>query len=260
METVYSIANSFLAATPLIRSAVGFGFGAVVGSFLAVILIRWPRGQAALAGRSRCDKCNEPLRFWELIPLLSHVAARGKCKRCGSPIDPAHLLVELAAALIGSVAFLAHPGMVGLATALFGWWLLLVAALDARHHWLPDRLTLPLLPAGLVVAASGIGPALGQRLIGAAAGFLALWFIAIAYARLRGRQGLGGGDPKLLAGLGAWLGWQQLPFVLLASSLLGLASLLLARGRGETISATDRLPLGTLMAIAAWPIWLLAAA
>ena len=98
---------------------------------------------------------------------------------------------------------------------------------------------------------------LEERLIGAAAGFLALALIAFAYRRLRGREGLGGGDPKLLAAIGAWLGWQQLPFVMLGAGLLGLAAVLLRAARGETIAATDRLPLGTLMALAAWPIWLI---
>jgi leader peptidase (prepilin peptidase)/N-methyltransferase len=186
--------------------------------------------------------------------------ARGRCRRCGARIDKRHLLIELGAAFVGLVAFVVHPGPLGLATALFGWWLLITAALDAEHQWLPDSLTLPLIPAGLVAAAVGAGPEFVPRLIGAAAGFLVLWTIALAYRGVRGREGLGGGDPKLLAGLGAWLGWQQLPFVLLGAGLLGLAALLLARLRGVRMSATDRLPLGTLMAVAAWPIWLMIAA
>ncbi len=256
MSTASAVSEAFSAA-PLVRAAIGFGLGALIGSFLAVILLRWPQGKSALRGRSRCDGCGEPLRPWELVPILSHLALRGRCRRCGAAIDPSHLLIELAAAFIGFAALLAHPGAGGLVTALLGWWLLLIAALDARHHWLPDLLTLPLVPAGLAAAALGLGPSLDQRLIGSAAGFLTLWAIATGYRLLRGREGLGGGDPKLLAGLGAWLGWQQLPFVLLGSGLLGLAALALARSRGATISATDRLPLGTLMALSAWPIWLL---
>ncbi len=250
MPTASSLSQTFL---PLI----GLGAGAIVGSFLAVILIRWPRGDSALAGRSRCDGCGQRLRAWELIPILSFAMLRGRCRRCGAAIDPGHLLIELAAAMIGGMAFIAHPGPQAFATAVFGWWLLALGALDARHHWLPDRLTLPLLPLGLAVAALGVGPALEQRLIGAVAGFLVLWVLASAYRHLRGREGLGGGDPKLLAALGAWLGWQQLPFVLLGAGLLGLAALALRRSRGAAIAATDRLPLGTLMALSAWPIWLL---
>jgi leader peptidase (prepilin peptidase)/N-methyltransferase len=161
--------------------------------------------------------------------------------------------------MVGAVALLAHPGWAGLVTALFGWWLLLIGALDAKHQWLPDRLTLPLVPAGIAVGVAGVGAGWQERAIGAAAGFVVLAGIGLAYRCLRHREGLGGGDPKLLAGLGAWLGWQQLPFVLLGAGLLGLAAVVLKRLRGQEVSATDRLPLGTLMALAAWPLWLLLA-
>jgi leader peptidase (prepilin peptidase) / N-methyltransferase len=210
-----------------------------------------------LRGRSTCDGCGRTLRPAELVPLLSFLWLRGRCRTCGARIAPAHLLMETAAGLIGAVALLAHPGAAGLATALFGWWLLLLGALDAEHQWLPDRLTLPLIGAGLLAAAAGIGPPLPDRAIGAGAGFASLWLVAAAYRRLRGREGLGGGDPKLFAALGAWLGWAQLPFVLLGAGVLGLAAVAMKRLRGEAVAGTDRLPLGTLLALAAWPIWLL---
>lgn len=236
---------------------MGVVLGALNGSFLSTILSRWPRQRSALGGRSSCDSCGGALRAHELVPILSFVLARGRCRRCGGAIDRRHLWIELAAAAIGGIAFLAHPGAAGLVTALLGWWLLLIAALDAEHHWLPDKLTLPLIAAGLAAAWAGIGPPIGHRLIGAAAGFAALAILAFLYRRLRGREGLGGGDPKLLAAIGAWLGWAQLPFVLLGAGLLGLGAILLMRLGGRQVSATDRLPLGTLMALAAWPIWLL---
>ena len=223
------------------------------------MLIRWPQGRSALGGRSRCDACDAALRPVELIPILSYLLARRRCRRCGAVIDPRHVAVELCAAFIGLVAFLAHPPETAIVTALLGWWLLLIAALDLEHHWLPDRLTLPLLPLGLAAARRPPRPPLDERAIGAAAGFLILWTIAFAYRRLRGRDGMGGGDPKLLAALGAWLGWQQLPMVLLGAGLVGLAAILASRLRGKAVAATDRLPLGTLMAITAWPIWLMVA-
>lgn len=238
---------------------LGFCVGAIVGSFVAVVLIRWPRGGSALRGRSRCDGCGAQLGFAELVPILSFVGSRGRCRRCGAAIDSRHLLIELSCAVLGLVALVAIPGVGGVVAALLGWWLLLLAALDAQHHWLPDKLSLPLIPTGLAVAALGIGPALDQRLIGAMLGFSALWAIGWSYRLLRGREGLGGGDPKLLAGLGAWLGWQQLPLVLVGAGLVGVTSLLLARSRGRRISAADRLPLGALLAVAAWPLWLVAA-
>jgi leader peptidase (prepilin peptidase)/N-methyltransferase len=224
-------------------TAAGFILGAIVGSFLAAILIRWPEGRSVMKGRSHCDSCGRALSPRDLVPILSWFLVRGRCRHCG--------------ALIGLTAIFAHPLPAAVFTAIFGWWLFLLAALDVEYQWLPDRLTLPLIPAGLAVAWLGIGPALEERLIGAAAGFLALALIAFLYRRLRGREGLGGGDPKLLAAIGAWLGWQQLPFVMLGAGLLGLTAVLLRKARGEAVKATDRLPLGTLLALAAWPIWLI---
>ena len=243
----------------LLAPLVGALLGLIAGSFIATILIRWPQGRSALRGRSQCDGCKETLRAHELVPVLSYLASRGRCRRCGAAIDRRHLAIEIAAAAIGLIALLAHPGHAGLATALLGWWLLLLAAIDLEHFWLPDRLTLPLVPAGFLAAFAEHGPPLEDRFIGAAAGFAALWAIAAAYRRVRGREGMGGGDPKLLAGIGAWLGWQHLPVVVLGASLLGLAAVLLMWLRGRSISGADRLPLGTLLALAAWPTWLLAA-
>jgi leader peptidase (prepilin peptidase) / N-methyltransferase len=248
--------SSFTSALP---AAGGFLIGAIIGSYLAALLIRWPQGRSASRGRSACDRCGRTLGPRDLVPILSYFLARGRCRHCGGTIDRRHLAVEAGAALIGLTAIFAHPVPLAVATAVFGWWLFLLAALDIEHHWLPDRLTLPLIPAGLVVAWIGLGLSLESRLIGTAAGFLSLAVIGYAYQRLRGREGLGGGDPKLFAAIGAWLGWQQLPFVLLGAGLLGLAAILVSHLRGRAVSATDRLPLGTLMALAAWPIWLLTA-
>lgn len=237
-------------------TALAFILGAAIGSFLATILIRWPQGRSVVAGRSACDKCGRTLEARDLVPILSWSLARGRCRTCGTRIDRRHLAAEAGAAMIGIAAILAHPIPLAAATAILGWWLFLLAALDLEHEWLPDRLTLPLLAAGLAAAWGGFGPALESRLIGAGAGFASLFLIARAYRALRGREGLGGGDPKLFAAIGAWLGWTQLPFVLLGAGLLGLAALLLKRLHGGSIEATDRLPLGTLMALAAWPIWI----
>lgn len=231
--------------------------GAVIGSFLAAILVRWPEGRSVARGRSHCDSCGKVLGAAELVPILSWFLVRGKCRGCGAAIDKRLLAIEIGAALIGLTAILAHPLPAAVFTAVFGWWLFLLAALDIEHQWLPDRLTLPLIPAGLAVGWAGIGPELGDRLIGAGAGFAALAAIGWTYKRLRGREGLGGGDPKLFAAIGAWLGWAQLPIVLLGAGLIGLAGVAAMRLRGAEVKATDRLPLGTLMALAAWPIWLL---
>jgi leader peptidase (prepilin peptidase)/N-methyltransferase len=237
-------------------TALAFVLGAAIGSFLATILIRWPQGRSVVAGRSACDKCGRTLEAPDLVPILSWSLARGRCRTCGSRIDRRHLAAEAGAAMIGLAAILVHPIPLAGVTAILGWWLFLLAALDIEHEWLPDRLTWPLLAAGLAAAWGGFGPPLESRLIGAAAGFASLFAIARLYRTLRGREGLGGGDPKLFAAIGAWLGWTQLPFVLVGAGMLGLAALVLKRLRGGVVEASDRLPLGTLMALAAWPIWI----
>lgn len=237
-------------------TALAFILGAAIGSFLATILIRWPQGRSVVAGRSACDKCGRTLEARDLVPILSWSLAKGRCRTCGTRIDRRHLAAEAGAAMIGITAILAHPMPLAAVTAIFGWWLFLLAALDLEHEWLPDRLTWPLLAAGLVAGWGGFGPPWDSRLLGAAAGFASLFLIGWLYRALRGREGLGGGDPKLLAAIGAWLGLMHIPFVLIGAGLLGLAALLLKRLRGGSVAATDRLPLGTLMALAAWPIWI----
>ncbi len=244
----------------LVRAAAGLLLGLLAGSFLAAALIRWSEGRSLVRGRSHCDSCAAPLRAHELVPVLSFLAQSGRCRRCGAAIDRRHLAVELAAGMVGLVALLAHPLPLGLVTALLGWWLLLIALLDLERQWLPDRLTLPLIPLGLAAAWGGFGPPLPERLAGAAIGWAALVLIAWLYRRLRGRDGMGGGDPKLFAAIGAWVGAWQLPVILLAAGALGLAAMLLMRLRGEAVTAATRLPLGSLMALAAWPAWLVIAA
>jgi leader peptidase (prepilin peptidase)/N-methyltransferase len=248
-----------LFADPLARGVAGVVLGAIAGSFLATILIRWPKGEGAMAGRSRCDACGAALGVRDLVPVLSYVLARGRCRRCGARIDARHIAVELAAAGVGLVAFLAHPLPLAFATALLGWWLLLLALLDLEHQWLPDRLTLPLIVAGLAIGWAGLGPPLIDRLAGAAIGWGALALIALTYRLARGREGLGGADPKLLAAIGAWVGAWHLPFILFGAGLIGLLSVVSMRLRGREVAGTTRLPLGTFLALATWPAWLIIA-
>ena len=244
----------------LLYQGLGLVFGAILGSFVATLLVRWPQGRSVIAGRSRCDSCGRRLGPGDLVPLLSYAALHGRCRSCGNRIDRRHVAVELTAAMIGLVALLAHSFPLAAISALLGLWLLLIAALDLQHQWLPDRLTLPLIPLGLVAAWAGYGPPLEERAIGAVLGWTTLAVIAWSYRRLRGREGMGGGDPKLMAALGAWLGALQLPYLLLGAGLLGLISVLLMRMRGDPVTATTRLPLGTLLALTAWPVWLVVAA
>lgn len=243
---------------PAVGALLGLVLGAVAGSFTATILLRWPAGRS-VGGRSACDGCGRRLGPAQLVPILSFLSVRGRCGACGARIDRRHLAMEAGSAMIGGLALWLQPNLVGVAGAVLGWWLLLIAAIDFEHHWLPDRLTLPLLGAGLVLAGIDVGPALADRLIGAVAGFGVLAAIRFGYRSLRGREGMGGGDPKLLGAIGAWLGWQPLPFVLLGAGLLGLMLVLANRAWGREVRLDSQLPLGTLMAAAAWPLWLLAA-
>lgn len=232
--------------------------GLVFGSFIATLAIRWPEGRAVSKGRSACDACGKTLAAWELVPLLSYVLQRGKCRACGARIDPSHFLVELIALAIGLIAAWIAPPAEAAAGAVFGWLLLALAALDLTAFWLPNRLTGALAATGLAAGLLGTGPPMAERLIGGAAGFGVLWLVAAGYRRLRGRAGLGGGDPKMFGAIGLWLGWQWLPFVLLTACGIGLAiALLLALG-GRRLTATDRMPFGVMLAIggfAAWVLW-----
>lgn len=229
--------------------------GLVAGSFLATLVIRWPAGRG-LGGRSACDGCGRSLTSRDLVPVFSAILFRGKCRTCGAQIDWRHTAIETGAAIVGLVAMVVQPGLEGVASAFFGWQLLALAALDAEHYWLPDWLTGVLALTGLVFGLAGIGVDLPSRLIGGVAGFGSLFAIAWIYRKVRGRDGMGGGDPKLLGAIGCWLGWQSLPYVLVGASVIGLCVVLAFAARGRDVAATTRLPLGSLMAVAAFSIWL----
>ena len=230
--------------------------GAIVGSFLATLVVRWPAGRSVARGRSECDGCGRTLGAWELVPLVGAVAARGRCGTCGGRIDPAHWQVELACLLVGLTAGAVAPWPEAVSGAGFGWLLVTLAALDLRHWWLPDRLTAALALAGLAAGAAGLGPGPFERLMGGAVGYGGLWLVAWGYRRLRGREGMGGGDPKLLGAIGLWLGWRMVPAVLVVAGLIGLGWVLLQRVRGRALGGGDALPFGALMAGAAYPAWI----
>lgn len=239
---------------PILAPIAAAILGSIFGSFIGALVARWPAGRSILKGRSQCDACGTTLKSWQLIPLISYILLRGRCAACGTAIGWQTLAVECGAALIGAVSLALHPGAEGVAIAFFGWLLLPLALLDLKHYWLPHPLTAALALGALVGAAFGLPPDGVSRLIGASAGFGGLWLIASAYRTLRGREGLGGGDPLLLGAIGLWLGWQALPLVLMLASGLGLAAALVMQRRGAVLDSTTRFPLGTLMALAAWPV------
>lgn len=226
--------------------------GAILGSFLATVALRWPAGRSALAGRSACDGCGRVLRAGDLVPLASAAWLRGRARCCGAAIDPTHWRVEAGAVIVGIAAGLVLPGPPAVVVAAFGWLLLLIAALDATELWIPDALTAGLAISGLL-AASLLPPPVADRMIGGAAGFGALWAIGAGYRHVRGRDGLGGADPKLFGGIGLWLGWRMLPPVLLLAAMIGLGVVLWRMATGRTVAADDALPFGAYLALAAYP-------
>jgi leader peptidase (prepilin peptidase) / N-methyltransferase len=231
--------------------ALGAFSGLLVGSFVATLVLRWPR-DLPMSGRSRCDGCSAQLNPHELVPLLSFAIQRGRCRRCGGAIDPAHPLIEAACAAVGALALFALPGWHGFAGALLGWFLVALIALDVAHFWLPDRLTLPLMAFGLA-----LGPAPpGERFLAAAIAGGSFLFLAVAYRALRGRDGLGLGDAKLAAALAAWLSLDKLPPLLLTAALLGLGLAAVGAVRGKRLGPDTRIPFGACLAAAAFPLWL----
>jgi len=243
----------------ILWAATGAALGAIVGSYVATLVLRWPRGIGASAGRSHCDGCAQALGPAELVPILSYLVLRGRCRRCATAIDLRQPAIEAAAAAIGLVAFLVAPGPQGLLAAAFGWVLLTLAMLDLGHFWLPDRLTGLLAAGGLIAGVAGwTPPPLPARLLGGLIGYGVLAGLAWLYRRLRGREGLGAGDAKLLGAIGLWTGWAALPFVLLGASAAGLIAAGLGALAGRRIDGATPLPFGTCLAAAAWPAWVFA--
>ncbi|MGV3510607.1 MAG: prepilin peptidase [Novosphingobium sp.] len=246
------------AAVELAACAV---LGAIVGSFLGAALERMPQGRSIVTGRSACDSCGKALTVVELVPILSWLMQRGKCRTCGGSIGGWQLVCELGGAGIGvASALLMLDGLV-LAAMLMGWQLLLLALLDLRHLWLPRVLVGWLAASGLLVALAKArvtddASILGMSLGGGALGFLTLWLIARFYLKARGREGMGGGDPPLLGAIGLWVGPLGVVETMLGASILGIAAAIVMLVSKRKIDADTALPLGTCLAATAWPIFL----
>lgn len=233
--------------------------GAIVGSFLGAALVRMPRGESVLTGRSRCDGCGRGLGPLELVPIVSFLALRGACRSCGGRIDRWQFAAECSGTAVGVAAALAARDGVMLGLGMvFGWQLLLLGLLDLRHMWLPDRLVLLLGVSGAIPAAFAgwhdpallTGPALG-----AALGFGVLWLAGRLYRGWRGVDGLGGGDPKLLGAIGIWLGPVGVIATLLGGTLIGLTAAIGLAIAGKAPTARTALPLGACLALAAFVVY-----
>ncbi len=210
-----------------------------VGSFLNVVIYRLPKmilapepGYSLLLPRSHCTHCQQGVRIADLIPVVSWLLLRGRCRACGHAVSAAYPLIEAATAAIALLLAWALPwNSLLLAALLFSWMLLALTLIDVRHQLLPDALTLSLLWLGLAFQTQGILPAITLRdaVAGAIVGYASFWLLSTAYRVIYCKEALGGGDAKLLAALGAWLGWQALPMVVIIASSTGLVAALVAR-------------------------------
>jgi leader peptidase (prepilin peptidase)/N-methyltransferase len=230
-----------------------------IGSFIGVLIRRLPSGEPVMLDRSRCDACRRTLGASDLVPIVSYLLLRGRCRTCGAAIAPFHLAVELAALAVAvvAVATLADPATLCCGCAL-GWTLLALAWTDWEAFILPDALTLPLVLAGLAATAWLAPETLTDHAAAAALGYLLFRGVAWVYRRYRGRDGLGEGDAKLMAAAGAWVGITALSSVLLGGAVLTLAAAMAAALRhGQGLRGTTRVPFGPGLCAALWIVWLL---
>ena len=235
--------------------------GLMVGSFLNVVIHRLPRmleqewreqcsamNQESVqpsapynlvVPRSACPSCGHPISAWENIPLLSWLTLRGRCAHCKAPISPRYPAVEVLTGLLsGLVAWHFGFGLAALAALLFTWSLIALTFIDFDTQLLPDSITQPLIWLGLLFNLGGLFTSLNEALVGAVAGYLALWSVYWLFKLVAKKEGMGYGDFKLLAAIGAWLGWQMLPLVILLSSLVGAVvgvALILFAGHGRQV-------------------------
>ncbi len=227
--------------------------GLIVGSFLNVVIYRLPlmmdrewREQARqllgqpdgaepsqvpinlISPRSHCPACQSPVAAWHNVPVLSYLLLKGRCAACGVTISPRYPLIELLTALLSATLIWKFgPTLAGLSALVLCWALIAASAIDLDHQLLPDSITQPLLWLGLALGLSGLPadtppfPDLHSAVLGAMAGYLSLWTVYKVFKWLTGKEGMGYGDFKLLAALGAWLGWQMLPLVIILSAVVG---------------------------------------
>lgn len=260
---------------PVLFLGTLFVFGALIGSFLNVVIYRLPvmmqrewRSDCLefleqpevpeetrfnlWTPRSRCGNCGHQITALENIPMLSYLALGGKCSQCKTRISPQYPLVELLTAVV-SVLVGWHFGvsLQTLAALFLSWCLIAASGIDIGHKLLPDNITLPLLWLGILLSLFDVFVSLQDSVIGAMVGYMSLWTIFMLFKLLTGKDGMGYGDFKLLAVLGAWLGWQPLFAVILTSSLVGAAVGLSMIALKRT-SRNTQIPFGPYLAAAGW--------
>ena len=249
--------------------------GLVVGSFLNVVIYRlpvmmesqWRRDCCELleveptppaskfnlaVPNSHCPHCNAPIKVWQNLPVLSYLFLGGKCHSCKAGISIRYPVIELVTGIMTLalvIDFQASPALLG--AMLLTWALLALTMIDIDHQLLPDDITLPLLWLGIVFNLNGTFVDLQASILGAIIGYLSLWSVYWLFKLLTGKEGMGYGDFKLLAALGAWLGWQSIPLIILLSSVVGAfvgIALMVIKRRGKDIP----IPFGPYLALAGW--------
>ena len=264
--------------SPETITAVVFCFGLVVGSFLNVVILRLPQqlnaqwkndsevflgivqedknevqpSNTLLLPRSHCTNCGQQIKPWQNIPVISYLLLRGRCNNCSHAISLQYPFVELLTGfmLAVTVAYIGDA-INAIYAIIFTLCLIALAGIDVNEKLLPDQITLPLLWVGLFANINGTFAPLPDAVTGAIAGYLSLWSLYWMFKLVTGREGMGYGDFKLLSALGAWLGWQMLPLVILISStfgaVFGVAAILLG-GQGRNL----QIPFGPFLAGAGW--------
>lgn len=252
--------------------------GLVVGSFLNVVIVRLPpmlahRWQLAhqingpentdttkpppnlITPRSHCPRCKHVIAWYDNVPLLSWLVLRGRCRHCQTKISPRYPIIEaLTTALSVVVIWQLGPGAQGMAALLLTWLLIAASAIDLEHQILPDGLTLSILWLGLLINGGwAIFATPTEAIFGAAAGYVFLWLVFHAFLKITGKEGLGYGDFKLLAGLGAWIGWPGLPMILFFASVLGTGVGLFAIAI-KRLDKDTPLAFGPYLAVAGWAV------
>jgi len=266
---------TYLATEPKLLLLIAGILGLIIGSFLNVVIYRlpimmerqWRQQCAELLNvsekistetfnlnqpRSRCPHCKHTITAMENIPIISYIWQGGKCKACQQKISPRYPLIEATSAVLAMIITwhfgLGWPLIGALA---FTWALLAASMIDIDRLYLPDDITLPLLWLGLLCNLFGLYTDIESSLIGAMAGYLSLWTVYWIYKIITGKEGMGQGDFKLLAMLGAWMGWQVLPLIILLSSLVGAIvgiTLIIMRGHDKDVP----IPFGPYLATAGW--------
>lgn len=227
-----------------------------IGSFVTSLVHRLPVGAPIAIARSACPRCGGVLSPWSLVPILSWIVQKGRCRACSEAISASYPLIEVAALVLALWSLTIVSGWLFVASCVLGWVLLTLAAIDARHFILPDILTLPLMVAGFAVTLFIDQGHLVPHVLAAAAAGGSLAFVALLYRKLRGRDGLGLGDAKLFAAGGAWVGFSGLPGILLIACFSALSWALLQCIAQRKVSGEMRIPFGPFLALGIWIVWL----